>query len=68
MSAVRTFSLNEVENYRANRFMNEHKDLHGNDPRIGFSFMFRPTGIGDGVVVGCGGCNKALEVTDFESW
>ena len=67
------FTLNEVEEKRANDFKQWHKRCRpkSNDPYrqyAPFKYIFTPTGIGSSVDIVCPYCGKVKNITDVDSW
>jgi hypothetical protein len=66
-----TFSLSKKEQAKADRWMKQHRKIHGygKDGASGgrWSFEFTPTGLGTVVIVKCA-CGKQKDLTDFSNW
>ena len=70
------YKMNKVETARYNKFLEIHnkclKDENGENKfgaiGGGISILFETTGIGDVVVCKCGGCNKKVNITDYDCW
>ena len=67
------FTLNEVEEKRANDFKQWHKRCRpkSNNPLkqyAPFKYIFTPTGIGNGVDIVCPYCGKVKNITDVDTW
>ncbi len=67
---LKTFSLNDTEQERAEKFESEHKhpDVERGAISGGLQYRFTPTGLGSAVVVRCTICNEETNITDFASW
>lgn len=68
------FKLNNIEEERANAFMEKHKACRpkkNNDMFQQFapySYIFTPTGISVGVKIVCPYCGKEKDITDYDCW
>lgn len=70
------FELNEVEEERANKWIEEHKKMcprsfkNNNLPTLGdhYYYKFIPNGLGNSVSVGCIYCDVEGDITDIDSW
>lgn len=73
---ITEFNLSEVEQQKAQEFMDKHcksgkcKVVSSSGFPIGplFSFTFTPNGIGMGVTIRCTSCGETEDITDYDSW
>jgi hypothetical protein len=67
---ARTFTLNQIEEVKAEEFKREHT-IHctGTPPRDkGYTYQFGYTGIGVWVKIRCESCLETEDVTDYYRW
>ena len=64
------FKLNEKENKKKKKFLQEHRHPEIYKGAIGghMNFIFTPTSIGDTCIIKCTICNTEKNITDYDSW
>jgi len=65
----RSFTLDKVENEKANAFVEKHAGCRSH-AAMGdkFSYSFYPGGVGTAIVIRCIICGKEENITNFEHW